>query len=90
MEPDPPHPGDVLRTEFLAPMGVAERAFGIRLGIERAELKALFERRVGMTPPLAAQRALECDTTAEFWLGLQCVWDRWYAAHHPPTPRNQA
>lgn len=77
----PTHPGDVLRAEFLEPLGVSQTAFAERLHVPLQRLNDLVNGRRGITPDTALRLARALGTTPELWMNLQEAWDLWHAAH---------
>ena len=77
----PTHPGAMLRTEFLEPLGIAQTAFAQRLRVPLQRLNELVLGKRGVTPDTALRLARALGTSAEFWLRLQENWDLWHAAH---------
>ena len=69
------HPGEILREEFLAPLGMSAGALARRLKVPRTRI----ERVAAETHPITADTALRLakffDTTPEFWLGMQTSYD---------------
>lgn len=78
-ERPPTHPGEMLREEFLAPLGISQSAFAIRLGISFPRLNEVVRGKRGVTPDTALRLARVLGMSADFWLGLQQDWDLWHA-----------
>lgn len=75
----PTAPGEMLRKEFLEPLGITQSAFAIRLGVSFPRLNEIINARRAVTPDTALRLARVLGTTADFWLGLQVDWDLWHA-----------
>ena len=75
----PTHPGEMLREEFLNPMGMTQRelAEGIRVPYQR--INELINGKRGVTPSTALRLAKYFGTTAGFWMNLQLRWDLYRA-----------
>ena len=73
--PNPIHPGQMLREEFLTPGGLSQRAFAKRLGWTVAKLNELINGKRGVTADSALDLAAELDTSPELWLNLQMHFD---------------
>jgi addiction module HigA family antidote len=74
----PTPPGEILRYEFLEPLGLKQRELAEALGITRVRLSEIIRGRRAVTPDTALRLACFFDTTPEFWLGLQTdvsLWD---------------
>ena len=79
----PTHPGEMLRAEFLEPLGVTQREFANRIRVSYVRLNELVNGRRGVTPDTALRLGKALGTTPEFWLNLQQAWDLWDALHGP-------
>lgn len=75
----PTHPGEMLREEFLKPLGISQSAFAVRLGISFPRLNEIIRGTRGVTPDTALRLAHVLGMSADFWLGLQQDWDIWHA-----------
>jgi len=75
----PPHPGKILREEFLDPLGVTVTDAAKALGISRKSLSALLNGRAGVSPEMAIRLSIALDTTSERWLEHQMRYDLWHA-----------
>jgi len=76
---DPPHPGEVLRTLCLEPLGVTVTEAAQALGVSRKTLSSLLNGRSGVSPEMAVRLSIAFDTTAESWLNQQVQYDLWRA-----------
>jgi addiction module HigA family antidote len=77
----PTHPGEMLRAEFIEPLGITQTAFAIRLGVSFPRLNEIIKARRSVTPDTALRLARLLGMPADFWLGLQSDWDLWHAMH---------
>ncbi|UCG24863.1 MAG: HigA family addiction module antidote protein [Chloroflexota bacterium] len=75
---EPTHPGEMLREEFLAPLGLTQRelAAGIRVPYQR--VNEIVRCRRGVTPSTALRLARYFGTSAGFWMNLQLRWDLYF------------
>ena len=74
----PTPPGEILRYEFLEPLGLSQKELAEALGITRVRLSEIIHGKRAITPDTAFRLARFFDTTPEFWLGLQTdvsLWD---------------
>lgn len=74
----PTPPGEILRYEFLEPLGLTQKKLSVALGITRVRLSEIIHGKRAITPDTAFRLARFFDTTPEFWLGLQTdvsLWD---------------
>jgi addiction module HigA family antidote len=71
----PVHPGEILREEFLAPLGLTPYALARACGVPRTRIERLAREETPVTPDTALRLARYFSTTAEFWLGIQSRYD---------------
>lgn len=74
----PSPPGEILRHEFLEPLGLSQKELAEALGITRVRLSEILRGKRAITPDTAFRLARFFDTTPEFWIGLQMdvnLWD---------------
>lgn len=67
----PIHPGEILREEFLIPLGVSANSLAIQLDIPVNRLSEIIRGRRGITGETAILLGRVFGTTPEFWLNLQ-------------------
>lgn len=66
-----PHPGEILRTEFLEEMSLSQYKLAVDTGMPHSRVTAIIKGRRAVTPDTALRLARYFGTSAEFWLGLQ-------------------
>ena len=71
----PIHPGEILREEFLAPLGMSANALALALHVPAPRVNDIVRERRAVTPDTALRLARYFDTTAEFWLNIQTAFD---------------
>ncbi len=71
----PIHPGEILREEYLVPMGVTANALSIELRVPAPRINDLIRERRGVSPDTALRLARFFNTTPQFWLNLQTSFD---------------
>ena len=76
---NPPHPGGILRSLCLEPLGLSVTAAAKALGVSQKTLSAVLIGRAGVSPEMAARLSIAFDTTAERWLNQQVQFDLWLA-----------
>lgn len=76
---DPPHPGGILRRQYLEPLGLTVTATARALGVSRKQLSQLLNERAGVSPEMALRLGKAFSTTPEYWLTLQGNRDLWVA-----------
>jgi len=69
------HPGEVLREEFLIPMGMSAHSLSLKLCVSASRVNALVRERRGITTDTALRLARFFNTTPQFWLNLQTSFD---------------
>ena len=75
----PNHPGVILKTEFLQPLGISQIEFAKHLGWTYARLNEIVNGRRGVSADSALAFSEALNTTPEFWLNLQRNHDLWHA-----------
>lgn len=76
---NPPHPGEILREDYLAPLGLSVTEASKGLGISRKGLSEILNGRTGISPAMAVKLSRAFGTTPELWLTLQSQYDLWHA-----------
>ncbi len=71
----PIHPGEVLREEFLVPMGLSAHALALGIQVSAPRINDIVRERRGITADTALRLARFFGTSAEFWMGLQADYD---------------
>lgn len=71
----PIHPGEMLREEFLVPLGITAYALARRLNVPRTRIERLVREETGLTPDTALRLARFFGSTPEFWLNMQLVYE---------------
>lgn len=77
----PTHPGQMLRDEFLVPLGITQSELAARLGVSFPRLNEIIRGKRSVTPDTALRLARVVGMSADFWLGLQQDCDLWHAMH---------
>ncbi|MFA4932802.1 MAG: HigA family addiction module antitoxin [Caldisericia bacterium] len=71
----PIHPGEVLREEFLAPLGMSAHALALELKVPAPRINEIVRERRAITPDTALRLARYFGTTPQFWLNMQTSYD---------------
>jgi addiction module HigA family antidote len=71
----PIHPGEILREEYLLPLGMSANALAIELRIPSPRINEVVRERRGITSDTALRLARFFSTTPQFWLNLQTSFD---------------
>jgi addiction module HigA family antidote len=78
----PVTPGEVLREEFMVPLGLSARALARDIGVPSNRITAILTGDRGVTAETAIMLAERFGTSAEFWLNLQMAHDLEEARRH--------
>ena len=70
-----PHPGIILREEFIEDMGITQYRLAKDTGIPHSRVTAIIQGKRAITPDTALRFSRYFGTSAEFWLGLQKEYD---------------
>src|SRR3954469_3121592 len=71
----PMHPGEVLREEFLRPLGLSSGALAKACGVPRTRIERLANEENRGTADTALRLARAFGTTTALWLNLQNDYD---------------
>ena len=71
----PIHPGEIIREEYLAPLGMTPHALAIELRVPALGINDIVRERRAVTPDTALRLARYFGTTGQFWLNLQSTFD---------------
>jgi addiction module HigA family antidote len=71
----PIHPGEVLREEFLVPLGLSAHALALTLKVPAPRINDIVRGRRSVTPDTALRLSRYFGTTPQFWLNLQTSYD---------------
>ena len=71
----PVHPGEILREEFMLPLGLTGYALGRALGVPRTRIERLAHEQRPVTPDTAIRLGRYFDTSPDFWMNLQTAYD---------------
>lgn len=67
----PMHPGEVLREEFLIPLGLSAGTVAKACGVPRTRIERVAAEEVGISADTAMRLGRYFGTSPEFWLNLQ-------------------
>jgi addiction module HigA family antidote len=71
----PIHPGEILKEEFLDPLGTSAAALARAIRVPPNRITRLINGQAAITPGTALRLARALRTTPEFWLNLQLRFD---------------
>ena len=72
---DPPHPGEIIREECLAPLGLSVTEGAKVLGVTRQALNNLVNEKAGLSPEMAIRLEKAFGSSADMWLRLQTAFE---------------
>jgi len=71
----PVHPGEVLREDFMKPLGLSINRLALELHVPATRIGEIVHERRRITADTALRLARYFQTNAEFWLNLQNFFD---------------
>jgi antitoxin HigA-1 len=71
----PIHPGEILREEYLKPLGLSMNKLALDLHVPVTRISEIVHERRSITTDTALRLARYFDTSARFWLNLQAAYD---------------
>ena len=71
----PIHPGEILREEFLVPLGLSASALAIELKVPAPRINEIIRERRSVTPDTALRLSRYFGTSPEFWMDLQTAYE---------------
>jgi antitoxin HigA-1 len=75
----PPHPSELLQEEIMHATKLTQEELAGRIGVSRRTINEILNEKRWVSADMAHCLAKLCDTTSEFWLGLQQDADLWKA-----------
>ena len=76
---NPPHPGGIVKSECLEPLGLSVSKAAEGLGVSRQMLSELVSERAGVSAEMAIRLSKAFGSSPETWLGMQMAYDLWEA-----------
>jgi len=73
----PTTPGEILKHEFLIPLGMSQKQLADAIGITRVRVNEVILGKRAITPDTAFRLGQFFNTSPEFWIGLQTDVDMW-------------
>jgi antitoxin HigA-1 len=71
----PVHPGEILREDYLAELGISANALAKALHVPAPRVNEIVRERRGITADTALRLGRYFGTTPQFWLNLQSAYD---------------
>ncbi|MGO9339345.1 MAG: HigA family addiction module antitoxin [Terracidiphilus sp.] len=74
------HPGEILKTEFMEPLGLSSYRLAKELHVSAPRINDLVRGKRSITADTAMRLSRYFGTSPQLWLGLQMDHDLWIAA----------
>lgn len=71
----PLHPGEMLREDFMIPLGLSANALALALRVPATRIGEIVKERRGITADTALRLGRYFGMTPEFWINLQSHYD---------------
>ncbi|HXR33662.1 MAG TPA: HigA family addiction module antitoxin [Verrucomicrobiae bacterium] len=71
----PIHPGEILREDYLKPLGLSMNRLALDLRVPVTRISEIAHERRGITTETALRLARYFKTSARYWLNLQAAYD---------------
>ncbi|MGX9147406.1 HigA family addiction module antitoxin [Mesorhizobium sp. 128a] len=71
----PIHPGEILREEYLVPLGLKPYSLAKKLHVPRTRIERLVNETTPVTPDTALRLAKFFGTSPRFWMNMQASYD---------------
>jgi antitoxin HigA-1 len=71
----PIHPGEVLREEFLKPMGITQYRLARDIHVQPTRINQIARGRAGISADTALRLGRYFQVSPQFWLNLQARYD---------------
>lgn len=71
----PVHPGEILKEEYLEPLGLTAAALARALHVSAPTVNDIVLMRRSISADVALRLAAAFETSAQFWLNLQTAYD---------------
>ncbi|MEQ9285874.1 MAG: HigA family addiction module antitoxin [Cyclobacteriaceae bacterium] len=68
---DPPHPGEILREDYLSALDMSITQLAKSIGVSRKNLSEILNEKTGISAEMAIRLSKAFNTTPELWLGMQ-------------------
>lgn len=71
----PIHPGEIIKEEYLEPLGMSANALAVALRIPAPRINDVIRQKRSISIDTALRLARYFNTTAQFWMNLQISYD---------------
>jgi addiction module HigA family antidote len=69
--------GEMLKEEFLLPLGLTQRQFADHIDVEVKTINRIVNNKTSLNPIMALKLSSSFGTSPEFWMSLQNANDLW-------------
>ena len=80
----PPHPGEILKRQYLDVLNITIGEFAERIGVSRKAVSMICNGRKSITPEMALRLGKALGSRPGFWLDMQAGYDMWQVKHLKP------
>ena len=74
---EPIHPGEFLREEYMADLGLSVADLARRLGVTRQTVNDIVREKRGLSPDMCLRLGRLFGTTPQLWMNMQAKVDIW-------------
>jgi addiction module HigA family antidote len=72
---DPIHPGEILKEDFLIPLGISVNRLALDIGVPPGRISEIVNGKRGISADTALRLARFFGVAPEVWMGLQADYD---------------
>lgn len=72
---DPVHPGEILRLDFMVPMGISQNQLAREIQVSPRRIDEIIHGKRGITADTAMRLSLFFGTSSKIWLNLQSHYE---------------
>lgn len=76
---NPTHPGEILRDDFLSPLGLTQTELAISLKTSFRTINEILNEKRSISPDMALRLSRYFGTSPDVWIGLQADYDLYWA-----------
>lgn len=75
---DPPHVGEIIKEEYLEPLGLSVTEAALNLGVSRKAFSELLNAKTGISIKMAIKLSRAFNTSVQLWLNMQQEYDLYH------------
>lgn len=76
---NPTHPGEILRADFLLPLGLTQTELAKALKTSFRTINEILNEKRSISPDMALRLSRYFGTSPDVWMGLQADYDLYWA-----------